>query len=269
MDFARHAFLARALRSQELVDSARGEWDLALKEVRGKQDLMMLLRSATQWNWRSEQEELLWSIVDQYPRDKAAFRVLAKTLFLEGRTRSLLKLYSEALRRDPADLACKNNVAFAALLLDAQEFKPHEMAREVYAQAPTNSACAATYALSVYLQKKNGEAIKVIEGLGPQALGIRRWRAFMVWRFAPPGSGSARRNTWNSVPKCRFCRSNASWSKGAGWRIAGCGVAMAPRSAGFQTCRIADFQIGCGVRRRARGRFGNRRYSRLGGLRYG
>ena len=40
------------------------------------------------------------------------------------------------------------------------------------------------------------------------------------------------------------------------------------RSAGFQTCCIADFQIGGGVRRGAVGGFGNPRYSRLGSLRY-
>ena len=40
----------------------------------------------------------------------------------------------------PSSLAIKNNLAFVALLLDAQEFKPHELAREVYKLAPTNSA---------------------------------------------------------------------------------------------------------------------------------
>jgi hypothetical protein len=40
------------------------------------------------------------------------------------------------------------------------------------------------------------------------------------------------------------------------------------RSAGFQTCCIADFQIGWAFDCRAPGRFGNRRYSRLGSLRY-
>src|SRR5437588_13047355 len=47
------------------------------------------------------------------------------------------------------------------------------------------------------------------------------------------------------------------------------------RSAGFQTCRIADFQVGrawnstAGLILTAIRRFGNPRYSRFGNLRYG
>jgi len=40
------------------------------------------------------------------------------------------------------------------------------------------------------------------------------------------------------------------------------------RGAGFQTCRIADFQIGRASKRCGVGEFGNSRYSRLGRLRY-
>jgi hypothetical protein len=71
------------------------------------------------------------------------------------------------LKKNPADLSNKNNLATTALLLNAQELKPHELAREVYEKSPNNAAFASTYAFSLYTQKKNQEALQVIEKLGP------------------------------------------------------------------------------------------------------
>jgi tetratricopeptide (TPR) repeat protein len=171
LEFSRHALLARALRGQELADAAKIEWQRALKIANGRQqNLVMLLGCAAQWGWSGEGEELLWDIVNRYPGDHGAFQALAQTLFLGGRTRSLLQLYILAAKRDPRSLPAKNNVAYAALLLDAQELMPHELARTVYQQAPANPACATTYALSLLLQKKSADAIKVFEGLDPKEL---------------------------------------------------------------------------------------------------
>jgi tetratricopeptide (TPR) repeat protein len=171
LEFTRHALLARALREQGLTDSAKGEWNLALKAANGqKQSLIMLLRLAAAWNWQSEGEDLLWTIVNQYPDEKWAFVALNQALNANGSTRSMMMLYSQELKRSPANLAIKNNLAMTALLLDAQELKPHELAREVYQQAPTNAAFISTYAFSLHMQKKDAEALKVIEQLKPQEL---------------------------------------------------------------------------------------------------
>jgi tetratricopeptide (TPR) repeat protein len=170
-DFIRHSFLAAAWRGQEMGDTAKIEWDQALRGAYGsKQRLLMLLGLAGQWRWQKEAEELLGTIVDQFPGDQRAFQTLAHALFMEGQTRSLLKLYNQAAKLDPSSVDVKNNIAFIALLLDAREFKPHELAREVYNLAPTNSAFANTYALSLLLQKKNADALKVIESLDPREL---------------------------------------------------------------------------------------------------
>jgi Flp pilus assembly protein TadD len=171
LEFTRHALLARALREQGLTDSAKGEWSLALKAANGqKQSLIMLLRLAAAWNWQSEGEDLLSTIVNQYPGEKWAFVALNQALYANGSTRSMLMVYSQELKRLPNDIGIKNNLAMTALLLDAQELNPHELAREVYQQAPTNSAFISTYAFSLHLQKKDAEALKVIEQLKPQEL---------------------------------------------------------------------------------------------------
>ncbi|HUC85589.1 MAG TPA: hypothetical protein VL970_10390, partial [Candidatus Acidoferrales bacterium] len=74
LEFTRHALLALALRQQNLPDASKGEWDLALKAANGqKESLIMLLRLATAWKWQSESEDLLWTIVNQYPGENWAF----------------------------------------------------------------------------------------------------------------------------------------------------------------------------------------------------
>jgi Flp pilus assembly protein TadD len=81
-----------------------------------------------------------------------------------------MQLFNQELKRTPGNLALKNNLAMTAMLLDAKELKPHDLAREVYQQAPTNSSFAATYAFSLYLQGKKPEALKVMQQIRPQDL---------------------------------------------------------------------------------------------------
>jgi Flp pilus assembly protein TadD len=171
LEFIRHAFLSRALRGQELTDSAQVEWKQALQTANGqKQSLFMLRNLAAQWNWLNEDEELLSIIVERYPEESGARRALLQALYAGGRTRSLMQFFTQEVKRNPSDLAAKNNLAVTALLLNAQEFKPNDLAREVYQNAPTNSSYASTYAFSLYLQGKNSEALKVIEKLKPNEL---------------------------------------------------------------------------------------------------
>lgn len=171
LEFVRHAFLTRALRGMDLVAAAKPEWDSAVKGVAGrKEGLVMLLRLAAGWNWLNEAEELLWSLVNNHPGEKWAVAALNQALTAGGRTRSLMTLCAQQLKLMPSNPGLKNNLAITALLLDAQEVKPHQLAREVYEQAPTNAAFASTYAFSLHRQDKNAEALKVMEGLPPRAL---------------------------------------------------------------------------------------------------
>jgi len=173
MEFLRHALMSRALRGQELATTAKTEWEQALKSANGqKQNLVTLLRLAAEWNWPNEGEDLLWTIFNRYPQERWAKRALTQTLLDGGQTRSLMQLFSQELQRSPTDLAAKNNLATIALLLDAKELKPYDLARDVYQQAPTNASFASTYAFSLYQQKKYADALKVMQQLKPQDLEI-------------------------------------------------------------------------------------------------
>jgi Flp pilus assembly protein TadD len=171
LEFVRHALKTRGLRGQGLTGAAKAEWELTLKATSyQKTPLLMLLRMVAQWKWDSEAEETLWAIVNRYPEEKWAQEALGQVLYANGRTRPLMSLFNQQVKRSPTDLAAKNNLAMTALLLEAQEFKPHDLAREVYQQAPTNSSYISTYAFSLYLQNKYADALKVIQQLKPGEL---------------------------------------------------------------------------------------------------
>jgi tetratricopeptide (TPR) repeat protein len=171
IEFIRHTFFARSLREQSMLAASKTEWTLAVKSTEDQlQGLVMLLRLVVPWNWAGESEELLWKIVRTYPTEKWAMRALTIALFEGGRTRSLMSLYSGQLAANPNSLLVKNDLAMMALLLDAKELKPHDLAREVYENASTNSNFISTYAFSLFLQKKNSEALKTMEQIQSKEL---------------------------------------------------------------------------------------------------
>jgi thioredoxin-like negative regulator of GroEL len=159
------------LRGQDLVSSATIEWQKALDAASNRKEaLVMLFRFASEWNWTGQAEELVWTLVRNYPGEKWATAALTKTLLTEGRTRSLMGLYNQQASTNPSDLSARNNLAMTALLLNAWELRPHDLAREVYRQAPANPAYASTYALSLHLQDKNENALQVLQRLATPQL---------------------------------------------------------------------------------------------------
>jgi len=176
LEFVRHAFMARTLRAQDLSEASIAEWSVALKLASGPMDtgrkinLIQLFRLAATWDWNTEAEQILWIVVNRYPEEQWAAPALTQALMTSGRTRPLMELFGVMSKRFPADLEMKNNLAFTAMLLDAQELNPYELSQEVYEKAPQNPSYAATYALSLYLQKKYPEALQVMQQLVPKDL---------------------------------------------------------------------------------------------------
>lgn len=171
LEFTRLALRARALRGLEMESTAKLEWDKAVKTANGqKHSLVTLLRLALQWNWTSDSEDILRNIVQRFPNEKWASEALVQSYYINGRTRSLLTFFNEQVARTPSNIMAKNNLAMIALLLDAREIKPHEIARDIYQQAATNSDIIATYALSLHLQKKSADALKIMEQMKPSDL---------------------------------------------------------------------------------------------------
>jgi len=171
LEFIRHAFLARALRQQNLTDASTAEWGVALQYA-GKQKgtLIALFRLAAEWKWNTEAEQILWIVVTKYPEEKWATTTLSQYLVAGHRTRSLMELFKIMANHNPADLDAENNLAMTAMLLGEQDVKPYDVSQEVYEKAPANSSFASTYAFSLYLQKKYPEALKVMQQLSHKEL---------------------------------------------------------------------------------------------------
>jgi hypothetical protein len=202
LEFLRHAFMSRALRGEELADTAKTEWEQALKSANDqKQSLVMLLRLAAQWKWVNEGEDLLWTIATRYPQEKWATQALTQTLFMGGQTRSLMQLFKQELKGAPSNLGVKNNLAMIALLLDVKELKPHDLAREVYQQASTNASFVATYAFSLYLQGKSVEALKVMQQLKPKDLEKPSIAGYYGLILKATGSGAKARAYFDRTSK--------------------------------------------------------------------
>lgn len=171
LEFLRHAFRTLAMRNQGLTGAAEIEWGLTMRGTgmdRGA--LNMLLQTVARWRWADEMREILTAMVNRYPGEKWAADMLMQNLFAEGRTRSLMSLFGTQLSANPQDLTIKNNLAMTALLLDAGELRPHDLARQVYEGGPTNATYVSTYAFSLHLQEKHEEALRVMGLLTPEQL---------------------------------------------------------------------------------------------------
>jgi tetratricopeptide (TPR) repeat protein len=171
LDYLRLTYRIRALREQNLASTAKTEWGKVLKGAEGKLDRLVSLQSiAANWNWPSEEEDILWLVVNKFPRQIDAQQRLGGLLLSRGKTRSLLTLYATLCQYDTNNIPAKNNLASIAMLLGANEHKPNDLAREIYEKKPDDPYVASTYAYSLYLQKKTAEALQVMRKLEPKKL---------------------------------------------------------------------------------------------------
>jgi tetratricopeptide (TPR) repeat protein len=169
MEFMRHAFRSLALRRQNLKDGADVEWGLTMKATGSELGpLNMLLRVAAQWRMPEEMREILNVISTRHPKEQWAAQMLIQNLYNEGQTRPLLSLLNRQLAANPGDLTLKNNVAMTAMLLEANELKPHDLARQVFDASPTNRAFVSSYAFSLHQQGRHEEALTIMDRLSQE-----------------------------------------------------------------------------------------------------
>ena len=166
VDFLRRAMLSRAFRELKQPNAAEVEWRGATQEageLAGSAGV--LARVAGAWGWQREQDDLLWSIVQRFPRETWALETLKQQYATRRDTRGLQRVYSTIAGFNPRDVIAKNNLAAISLLLNNQVSQAHQMAREVYQGNSTNEIFASTYAWSLHLQGKSAEALQVMEKL--------------------------------------------------------------------------------------------------------
>lgn len=176
-EYLRHAYMACSLRGQGLTGAANAEWAVAVKSVNDekylnlqKRNFRALFELAVKLNLRDEAEQILWTMINQFPDERWAFPVLRDALIIQGRTQSLLQLFQTMHKRMPDDLSIKNDLAATAMLVGDQTSKPYELALDVYQKNSKSPDFGSTYAFALYKQGKYGDALKVMQQFSPTAL---------------------------------------------------------------------------------------------------
>jgi hypothetical protein len=171
MDFLRSAFLSYAWHQLGEAKAAEGEWRAAIGKT-GEQfgALTTLLNLANRWKWEPEREDLLWRIIQKFPRERWPQLELERLYFAAGNTPKLNELYSRLLSFSPQDSGLKNNLAATSLLLKTNLTQAYRLAREAYAQKSDDPFVVSTYAYSLHLQGRTQEGVTVMEKLKKASL---------------------------------------------------------------------------------------------------
>jgi predicted Zn-dependent protease len=171
-DFLRAAFLSQAwsrLGDGLVADSV---WQTAVGETGGRfSALTALLDLSRRWQMNeSATDDLLWRIVQNFPRERWAQQDLERRYFGAGNTAKLRQLYTRELAFSPQDITLKNNLAATMLLLKDNLPQACQLANDAYAQRPEDPVIVSTYAYSLHLQGRTQDGVSALEKLNPESL---------------------------------------------------------------------------------------------------
>ena len=171
-DFLRAAFLSQAwsrLGDGLVADSV---WQTAVGEAGNRfSALTALLDLSRRWQMNeSAIDDLLWRIVQNFPRERWAQQDLERRYFAAGNTVKLKQLYARELACAPENVSLKNNLAATLLLLKDDLPQASRLANEAYAQRPTDPVIVSTYAFSLHLQGRTKDGVAALEKLNPESL---------------------------------------------------------------------------------------------------
>ncbi len=176
LEFERQALYARVLRDQGDTGAATNRWNAAVNAARALGDqndspgsraeaLFTLARLAKSWDWEEEMDGVLWLIARGNIRQQQALDFLNRLYVSKGKTRDLLSVATRELELKPEDATAKNNVAYLSLLLNVDLERAHALAKDVYKTDPLRPVFVTTYAMSLRLQGKTEQGLKVMRAL--------------------------------------------------------------------------------------------------------
>jgi tetratricopeptide (TPR) repeat protein len=163
-DFLRKALLARCERNEPTFQD---RWQQALRSVREDPEKRFRLgQLASGWGWYDAGSQLLWGVADTSPiLRSSALGELWRNGVLEKNAAAMLKVAAERYRDNPKSAGTKNNYAFLLLLLDLDESRAQELAKEAWTDAPLQPDIASTYAFACYKEGRTEDGIKAMEQL--------------------------------------------------------------------------------------------------------
>lgn len=170
----RHAFLLRAKR--EMSPASRSETGLSdwKQALRGESvrpgELYLAANLFWSWGWKTEAEDLWWTIAAQTTNPEMALRTLDQIFRAEKNTGKLWWVSQRAHQTNPRDKVSQNNYAMLSLLLNLDLKNAHTLAESLYRGQPENPAFLSTYAFSLYRRGQTKEALRLFSTLDPKLL---------------------------------------------------------------------------------------------------
>jgi tetratricopeptide (TPR) repeat protein len=165
-EFVRLGLLAYAVRNQNDEAVSRVHWEKAMRAASERSETLALLtQMAIGWRWNAEAEEVLWRAAKTYPKERWPVEILVATYTRDGNSRGLYSVFTMLCERDAEDRVAQNNFAALSLLLGTNVSRAHEVAAKVYSANTNEPGFVSTYAWSLHLQGKTGDALQLMEGI--------------------------------------------------------------------------------------------------------
>lgn len=170
-EFVRLALLAHAWGKLGDLSVFRGNWHAAVDAAGGNFGaLANLLDMTTRWQLVRERQDLLWTMLKKFPRERWIVAALEEQYYRAGDTAGLNRVYRQMFSVTPESLEFKNNLAYTSLLLHTNLPEAQKQAAQLYEKTPDNPAIASTQAFALHLQGKNDEALVALKKLKPAFL---------------------------------------------------------------------------------------------------
>jgi predicted Zn-dependent protease len=122
-----------------------------------------LARLATKWNLSIEAEQLWLRLTKSSPSRREALDNLFHIYRSTNDLKKLVDIAGQIHRNAPDDVLAKATFARLIMLLEPNTAEGQELAKEAYDQLPYDTACAITYAFSLYEQGRTTEGIEVLK----------------------------------------------------------------------------------------------------------
>jgi hypothetical protein len=170
-EFLRHAFLARVYRAIDKPAAGAHEWAEAERIASNQPETVQLLsRTVYDWGWRTEAEDLLWTLA-KFPQTKhSALQELYQRYTVALDSQGLHRVLSRLCENDPGNLKLQNNLAQISLLLGVNPDEARKVARDIHNKEPGNPAFASTYAYSLFAAGDAAGAVRIMSALPPEQL---------------------------------------------------------------------------------------------------
>jgi Tfp pilus assembly protein PilF len=144
--------------------SADVRWCLAIKQAHRRLGaLIWLLVKAEEWKRNPAKLGLLWQIADQFPAENWALLDLKNHYLATANTRGLHQVLERMVTQWPEDRSARNDLATTGLLLKTNLDRMHQIAYELFSEAPEEVCFASTFAYSLHLQGHTPEGLAVLE----------------------------------------------------------------------------------------------------------